>query len=452
MTALGSTPTYYDFDMFQEMNVSTGGADVQASTPGVQLNFVLKSGTNNYHGTGRVFYENKDLQGTNLPSELEDTLGGVSGKGNRLIRYADYGGEVGGPILKNKWWGWGSLARNERHDPDASGHSRQDHADRRELKTSAQFSQKWRGSFTFFSGNKQKDGRGAGPFNPPETTFIQDGPSKLYKGEVNYVASNSLYLTARFAHVNGPFSLTPKGGLEKQVFVDADGVYHNTNSVPDTNRPQKTVIVDGSWFRGRHEVKFGGSFRRVNDQTFTGFGNGWLDLEQDSDSGTTLAIPFRNYIQNTRGDYSALYAGDTIAFNRLTVNAALRLDRATDSVLGANVPAHPDLPDVLPGVDAPAVNERRRLEHVDAAHRRHVRARQQAQDAAARELRGVCEPVERDDRQRGVGSGLRVRVLSRGRREPQSQHRAQRAGRQLAIVGVNPENPLAGRQSDRART
>ena len=44
------------------------------------------------------------------------------------------------------------------------------------VKTSAQFSQKWRGSFTFFSGNKQKDGRGAGPFNPPETTFIQNGP------------------------------------------------------------------------------------------------------------------------------------------------------------------------------------------------------------------------------------------------------------------------------------
>ena len=132
MNALGSTPTYYDFDMFQEMNVSTGGADVQASTPGVQLNFVLKSGTNNFHGTGRVFYENKDLQGTNLPSDLEDTLGGVSGKGNRLDQYADYGGEVGGPILKNKWWGWGSAGANERHDPDASGHSRQDHADRRE--------------------------------------------------------------------------------------------------------------------------------------------------------------------------------------------------------------------------------------------------------------------------------------------------------------------------------
>ena len=28
MSALGSSPTYYDFDMFQEMQVTTGGADV----------------------------------------------------------------------------------------------------------------------------------------------------------------------------------------------------------------------------------------------------------------------------------------------------------------------------------------------------------------------------------------------------------------------------------------
>ena len=224
------------------------------------------------------------------------------------------------------------------------------------MKTSAQFSPKWRGSFTFFSGNKQKDGRGAGPFNPPETTFIQNGPSKLYKGEVNYVASNSLYLTARFAHVNGPFSLTPKGGLDKQVFVDADGVYHNTNQFLDTNRPQKTLIVDGSWFRGRHELKFGGSFRRVDDQTFDGLRQRLARLR----AGCRHRPHARGAVPQLRSEHArATTARCTAATrsrsNRLTINAALRLDRATDSVLGANVPAHPDLPRVLPGVDAPAV-------------------------------------------------------------------------------------------------
>jgi len=442
MNALGSTPTYYDFDMFQEMSVSTGGADVQASTPGVQLNFVLKSGTNTFHGTGRVFYENKDLQGTNLPDELKDTLGGVSGKGNRLDRYADYGGEVGGPILKNRWWGWGSLARTNVTVLTLQGIPDKTTLTDASVKTSAQFSQKWRGSFTFFSGNKQKDGRGAGPFNPPETTFVQNGPSKLYKGEVNYVASNSLFLTGRFAHVNGPFSLTPKGGLDKQVFIDADGVYHNTNLFLDTNRPQKTGIVDGSWFRGRHELKFGGSFRRVDDETFTGYGNGWLDQEQDAETGLTIAIPFRNYLQNTRADYSSLYAGDTISFNRLTLNAALRYDRTTDSVLGANVPAHPDLPAVLPGVDAPAVKNAvvwntvtPRVGVTYALDDKHKTQLRGSYAAFASQL-NVTTANAVSAAGYAYAYYLAVDANHNHSIEPDE------LGRQLAIVGVNPDNPL----------
>ena len=50
MAATGSSSTYYDFDMFQEMQVTTGGSDPQNPTPGVQLNMVLKSGTNNVYG------------------------------------------------------------------------------------------------------------------------------------------------------------------------------------------------------------------------------------------------------------------------------------------------------------------------------------------------------------------------------------------------------------------
>ena len=45
MAATGATPQYWDFDMFQEMNVTTGGADLTAATGGVQLGLVLKSGS-----------------------------------------------------------------------------------------------------------------------------------------------------------------------------------------------------------------------------------------------------------------------------------------------------------------------------------------------------------------------------------------------------------------------
>src|SRR3954454_12861770 len=53
MAALGSSPSYYDFDAFEEMQVSTGGSDASLSTPGVALNMVTKRGTNEWRGSGR---------------------------------------------------------------------------------------------------------------------------------------------------------------------------------------------------------------------------------------------------------------------------------------------------------------------------------------------------------------------------------------------------------------
>ena len=355
MTALGSSPSYYDFDMFQEMQVTTGGADARQATPGVQMNFVLKSGTNTPHGSARTYYENKDLQGNNLPDDLKEELGGVSGKGNRLTKYADYGGELGGPLMKDRLWAWASYGRTDVDIQTLDGFPDKTTLEDIGAKAQAAFSQALRGNFTFFSGNKKKDGRGAGPFNPPETTFIQDGPSKMYKGEINWVASNTLFLTARGAHVNGPFTLTPKGGLDNgQVFIDADGVYHNSNSFSGNDRPQVVFNGDGNWFRGKHEIRFGASMRNYKDDLTTRYAGDFLDIELDAD-GTTLAIPIRPFHQVNRALYSSLYVGDAYSLDRLTLNGSIRYDRATSSVDAITVQAHPVVPDVLPGVSAPAI-------------------------------------------------------------------------------------------------
>ena len=45
-----SSPFYFDFDMFQEMSIATGGADAKSATGGIQMNFMLRSGTNQFHG------------------------------------------------------------------------------------------------------------------------------------------------------------------------------------------------------------------------------------------------------------------------------------------------------------------------------------------------------------------------------------------------------------------
>ena len=53
MAATGASPVYYDFDMLQEMQVTTGGADASQQTGGVGINFVTKSGTNSSAASGR---------------------------------------------------------------------------------------------------------------------------------------------------------------------------------------------------------------------------------------------------------------------------------------------------------------------------------------------------------------------------------------------------------------
>ena len=111
MGALGSSPTYYDFDSFQEVQATTGGSDVTAAPPGVQLNMVTKRGTNDVHGSARYFLANSDLQWNNVTPE--DQAQGVQNGGNRINEVQDYGIELGGPLWKDKIWAWGAAGRNQ---------------------------------------------------------------------------------------------------------------------------------------------------------------------------------------------------------------------------------------------------------------------------------------------------------------------------------------------------
>ncbi|MDA8019376.1 MAG: carboxypeptidase-like regulatory domain-containing protein [Thermoanaerobaculia bacterium] len=54
MGAIGASPTYYNFDAFQEMQASTGGSDATQATSGVTLNMVTKRGGNEWKGSGRL--------------------------------------------------------------------------------------------------------------------------------------------------------------------------------------------------------------------------------------------------------------------------------------------------------------------------------------------------------------------------------------------------------------
>src|SRR5437016_9914103 len=78
MAATGSSPTYYDFDMFEEMTINTGGVDVTQQTGGVGINLVTKSGSDRFRGSSRFYDTNKNVESTNITT-AQRTQGASSG-------------------------------------------------------------------------------------------------------------------------------------------------------------------------------------------------------------------------------------------------------------------------------------------------------------------------------------------------------------------------------------
>jgi hypothetical protein len=357
MAATGATPTYYDFDMFQEMAVTTGGSDMSMATGGVGLNFVLKSGTNQYRGSSRIYYEDESMQSNNMSPELARNLGSPNGKGNRTAKYADYGFEVGGPIVKDRLWAWGALGKTDvriltiRQTPDNTI------LKNRALKIQGQASPALRGSFTYFYGNKLKYGRDASATRPPETTYNQSGPSSFYKGEMNFVVGDSLFLTARGSHFPTGFGFEPQGGMNKDVYNDDEGVWHGSYWNYLSDRPQQTLMGEGSLFRGKHEIKFGYSWRRVTvtstSQLSSAQGNSIVTYHIGyPDFYVGVASP---WMSANRAFYNSAWVGDTISMKRATITAGLRYDHQTDSVLESSEPAVPGFEKWLPAIQGPAV-------------------------------------------------------------------------------------------------
>ena len=70
MSATGASPSYYDFDSFQEMTINTGGVDVTQQTGGVGINLVTKSGTDRFRARRATTSPTRTFQSNNITDEL----------------------------------------------------------------------------------------------------------------------------------------------------------------------------------------------------------------------------------------------------------------------------------------------------------------------------------------------------------------------------------------------
>jgi len=74
------------------------------------------------------------------------------------------------------------------------------------------------GVLHYWTNNKLKNGRNAGPDTAPESTLDQTTPSKIWKLEDSVLLGQNLTFTGLWSNNKGAFTLTPKGGLDGFIF------------------------------------------------------------------------------------------------------------------------------------------------------------------------------------------------------------------------------------------
>ena len=275
-----------------------------------------------------------------------------------MEQYADYGFEVGGPLVEDRLWAWGSLGETDVRLRTLIGTGDRTTLTNRALKVQGQVSEGLRLGFNHFFGGKVKLGRDAGPTRPDETTWNQGNMgSGLYTGSANRVWSD-LVVSAKGSFYDTGFFLTPRGGLDVEgVYRDVNHVYHNSYADYRSHRPQRVASADANYFRGNHELKFGIGWRQQGVEDRSSWpGTGVLSIHLGSypDNGLMLPVIFADSVSNSDGRYLSFYASDRISMDRLAVDVGVRFDRSTSSLLGATRGANALVPDLLPALTAPA--------------------------------------------------------------------------------------------------
>ncbi|HEY4642213.1 MAG TPA: carboxypeptidase regulatory-like domain-containing protein [Thermoanaerobaculia bacterium] len=364
MGATGSTPLYFDFDSFEEMQATTGGSDPRIQTPGVQLNMVTKRGTNDFKGSGRYFYTPGSLQaGAVVPASETYYLDQT----NRINYVRDFGAEVGGPIWRDHAWFWLASADQKISNQASQAPGQIGAFDNiilrdKNAKLNAQIlpSNSGVGFYTF--GDKVRNARNLSPTRPFETSWKQTGPTKVYKVEDTQIIGSSLYLTGMWSKVTGGFGLFANGGegpTAPSSYLDASGVYHNNFETFSTNRPQKQYRLDGSKFLDigtmNHELKFGFGYRNTpvdSISSWPGPADGYMDFaDVDPTECVKEGLPatcyraalFRNHVTGYGEKYNDFYVGDTILMGNLTIQAGLRWDRQQSLNTAVTATANPIL-------------------------------------------------------------------------------------------------------------
>lgn len=347
---------YYDYTAFEEVQVKAVGNDAETALPGTNFVGIVKSGGNEFHGTFLASGQNARLQSNNIDDALRAQ--GIT-EGNPLSHYWDLGADLGGPIMRDKFWFYAAyraqrvvnrvLGYSKTAGPDGIYGTPDDELgdDRTDLrnytaKLSFQPGRRYRLIGFYQLNEKDQPEREADRFRPRESTQQAVFPPSAWKVEIQGTPSDSIIYNVRFGRHGFTGYRRPIRGVTEPTRFDRDtGRYTGVNE----NLFERTRIrwqSQGSisffpkaFLGGDHAFKAGYAIAseflgwyRANRPS----GNYLLTYDRVGGRSfqpveiTTYNLPLNQNSGNRMTDYSA-YVKDTWTLGRVTANLGLRWER-----------------------------------------------------------------------------------------------------------------------------
>jgi hypothetical protein len=325
--------------------------------PGVQSQFIAKSGGNRFSGEYYLDWYNNSLQGANIPDEYTAATAfnnnPIRAHSNEIQKYYDTAINVGGPIKRDKVW-WHFTYRDQKNSVAQPNFTFNQPFDTRlwnpvsKVTWQANQNNKLIGYYQW--GQKTQPNRLLGccntyTYTDPGQTVAQSSGSWVYKAEWNGTISDKLYLEARFGDFGYYFPLEANG--------DDNFFWRDTGALTvegaerrwqlDRNRYQTTGAA--TYFldtggKGSHTFKMGAEM--LNETGFEGYLQGFgggIEHRYANGRSDRIVVQFptalevgklhnnENLLSVAKLDQVGAFINDTWSFGRLTLNLGVRYDR-----------------------------------------------------------------------------------------------------------------------------
>lgn len=345
--ATGAFGNYPDVGAMEEVQLNTAAHSAEASTPGVQSQFISKSGGNEFRGTYFGGYSPESWQSFNISQDQIDrglrAGGGLEPQDvNRLSSYQDNNIGFGGHLGKDKLWWYGSYRHQDikaRFVNYPVG-PQQTVLNNYSLKATYNLSQNNKlVAYTQPSQKKQPQrfdsfllGVDTGINTSEETTWNQNFWAWVHKGEWNGVLSDNAFAEIRGGQYGYNWDNGVNGtGLRYEDIGNNLITGRNRNWRRERRRDQVlgTLSLFKSTGFGDHNLKVGGEVFHeiVNDIYIDGYEEDIVHVLQNGSPLDIIIFEAPNKSQNGLWTYGTFVNDTWRASDRVTLNLGVRFDR-----------------------------------------------------------------------------------------------------------------------------